>query len=163
MDNIEQFINQVRDRANTFLASGEISQGALAKQAGISGASLSAFLTDTYQGSNENVARKLLPVLEASKAREAAVVSVKEPEIIETEVMREIRFGLQYASDRNDVIVIYGAPGIGKTVTLESYVKTNPTALFMTASPNIRSGHKLCPCVLLYLFYIFRSGIPSPL
>lgn len=143
MDNIEQFINEVRDRANTFLASGEISQGALAKQAGISGASLSAFLADTYQGSNENVAKKLLPVLEASKAREAAVVSVKEPEIIETEVMREIRFGLQYASDRNDVIVIYGAPGVGKTVTLESYIKTNPAALFMTGSPNIRSGRDI--------------------
>ena len=145
MDNIEQFISDVRNRTNTFLATGETSQGALAKQVGISGGSLSAFLADNYNGSNENIARKLLPVLESRKAREVAVLAVKEPEIIETGVMREMRFGLQYASDRNDVIVIYGAPGVGKTVTLESYIKTNPAALFMTGSPNIRSGSTDCP------------------
>ena len=141
--NLEKFTTEVHVWANAFLASGEISQRALAKQAGISGASLSAFLAGTYQGSSENVAKKLLPVLEASKAREAAVRSVREPEIIETAVMREIYFGLKYASDRNDIIVIYGAPGIGKTVSLESYIKTNPTALFMTGSPNIRSGRDI--------------------
>lgn len=148
MDNIEQLANEVRERVNAFLTSGEISQGTLAKQAGISGAALSAFLTDTYQGSVENVAKKLLPVLEANKAREAAVLTVKEPEIIETAVMKEIWFGLQYASDRNDIIVIYGAPGIGKTVTLEKYVKTNPTALFITATPNIRSGRDIMEEIL---------------
>lgn len=140
MDNIEEFVNGVRDRVNTFLATGEISQGVLAKQAGISGGALSAFLANNYQGNNENMAKKLLPVIEASKARETAILSVKEPEIIETTTMREMWFGLQYASDRNDVIVIYGAPGIGKTITLESYVKANPNVLFFTGSPNIRSG-----------------------
>lgn len=84
-----------------------------------------------------------LPVLESRKAREVAVLAVKEPEIIETGVMREMRFGLQYASDRNDVIVIYGAPGIGKTVTIENFVKLNPSAIFFTASPNIRSGRDI--------------------
>lgn len=143
MDNIEQFISDVRDRTNAFLATGETSQGALAKQVGISGGSLSAFLADNYNGSNENIARKLLPVLESRKAREVAVLAVKEPEIIETAVMREMRFGLQYTSDRNDVIVIYGAPGIGKTITLENFVKLNPSAIFFTASPNIRSGRDI--------------------
>ena len=84
-----------------------------------------------------------MPVLDAIKSRETAVLAVKEPEIIETAIMREMWFGLQYASDRNDVIVIYGAPGVGKTVTLENYVKTNPTALFLTGSPNIRSGRDI--------------------
>lgn len=146
----EEFVTEVRNRTNAYLASSnnEVSQEQLAKQAGISGAALSTFLGGTYQGRNENVAKKLLPVLEATKARETAVLSVKEPEIIETNVMREIWFGLQYASDRNDVIMIYGAPGIGKTITLESYVKVNPTALFFTASPNIRSGRDIMEEIL---------------
>lgn len=139
----EQFVSEVRNRVNEYLNSGENSQEQLAKQAGVSGAALSTFLAGTYQGRNENVAKKLLPVLEAMKSRETAALTVKEPEIIETAVMREMWFGLQYASDRNDVIVIYGAPGIGKTVTLENYVKTNPAALFFTASPNIRSGRDI--------------------
>lgn len=140
MENMEQFLNEVRERANGLLASGEVSQGGLAKQAGIAGGALSAFLKDTYTGNNENVAKKLLPVLEANKARKEAVLLVKEPEIIETTIMKEMWFGLQYASDRNDVIVIYGAPGIGKTITLETYVKANPNVIFFTGSPNIRSG-----------------------
>jgi DNA transposition AAA+ family ATPase len=139
----EQFVNEVRSRVNEYLNSGENSQEQLAKQAGVSGAALSTFLAGTYQGRNENVAKKLLPVLEAMKSRETATLTVKEPEIIETAIMRQMLFGLQYASDRNDVVVIYGAPGIGKTVTLERYVKTNPTALFFTASPNIRSGRDI--------------------
>ena len=144
MDEQDQvMMNEVRERINALLASGELTQAALAKQSGISGGALSAFLTDSYRGNNENIAKKLLPVLESAKARETAVLAVKEPEIIETGAMREMWFGLQYASDRNDVIVIYGAPGIGKTVTVESYVKTNPNALFATASPNIRSGRDI--------------------
>ena len=141
----EEFVNEVRSRVNTYLNSGnnEISQEQLAKQAGISGAALSTFLAGTYQGRNENVAKKLMPVLDAIKSRATAALAAKEPEIIETATMREMWFGLQYASDRNDIIVIYGAPGIGKTVTLESYVKTNPTALFLTAGPNIRSGRDI--------------------
>lgn len=144
----EQFVEEVRRRVNEYLNSGENSQEQLAKQAGVSGAALSTFLAGTYQGRNENVAKKLLPVLEAMKSRETAALIVKEPDIIETSVMREMWFGLQYASDRNDVIVIYGAPGIGKTVTLESYVKTNPSALFFTASPNIRSGRDIMEEIL---------------
>ncbi|SEO97736.1 AAA family ATPase [Propionispora vibrioides] len=142
---IEQFVTEVRNRVNQYLSSGsnEISQEQLAKQAGISGGALSSFRAGNYQGNNENVAKKLMPVLDAIKSRETAALTVKEPEIIETAIMREMWFGLQYASDRNDVIVIYGAPGIGKTITLEKYVKNNPTALFVTASPNIRSGRDI--------------------
>lgn len=144
----DQLISEVRQRVSDFLSSGEISQETLAKQAGISGAALSQFIAGTYSGRNDNMAKKLLPVLEAAKARNAATQTVKEPEIIETSVMRQIRFGLQYASDRNDVIVIYGAPGVGKTITLENYVRKTPTALFMTASPNIRSGRDIMEEIL---------------
>lgn len=143
MQDTEQFITDVRNRVNEYLSAGDNSQEQLAKQAGVSGAALSTFLAGTYQGRNENVAKKVLPVLEAMKSRETAVLTIKEPEIIETSTMREMWFGLQYASDRNDVIVIYGAPGVGKTVTIENYVKANPTSIFFTASPNIRSGRDI--------------------
>lgn len=137
---IERYIQDTRDKANAFIAEGKTTQTNLAKQAGISGAALSQFLTESYAGSNENIARKILPVLDASEARANSVTTVKEPDVVETAIMREIMFGLQYASDRNDTIVIYGAPGIGKTVAIEKYVKANPTVIAFTASPNIRNG-----------------------
>ena len=144
MDEQDQvMMDEVRERINALLASGELTQTALAKQSGISNGALSAFLTDSYRGSNENIAKKLLPALESAQARETAVLAVREPEIVETVVTRQIQAGLTYASNRNNIVVIYGAPGIGKTVTVESYVKTNPTALFITAGPNIRSGRDI--------------------
>lgn len=139
----EQAMNEVRAGINELLTSGALTQAALAKQSGISGGALSAFLGGNYRGNNENIAKKLQPVLESTKARATAVLSVKEPEMVETAVTEQIQAGLKYASNRNDVVVIYGAPGIGKTITLERYVNFNPTALFMTASPNIRSGRDI--------------------
>lgn len=139
----EQAMNEVRDQINERLALGDLTQSALAKQSGISGGALSAFLTGNYRGNNENIAKKLQPVLEASKARETSVLAVKEPEMVETAVTTQIQAGIKYASNRNDVVVIYGAPGIGKTLTIERYVSINPTALFITGSPNIRSGRDI--------------------
>lgn len=139
-NDMTKFIENVRDRAKVFVSKDQASQTNLAKQAGISGAALSQFLTGKYPGNEENIANKIAPVLEASAARANSTTTVKEPDVVETAIMREIMFGLQYASDRNDTIVIYGAPGIGKTVAIEKYVRANPTVISFTASPNIRNG-----------------------
>jgi DNA transposition AAA+ family ATPase len=50
--------------------------------------------------------------------------------------MRQMYFGLDYARDRNGIIIIYGAPGIGKTVAAAKWTRENPAAIFFTASPN---------------------------
>lgn len=138
---VRENVMDVISRVNDFLAQhDDISQEKLAKMAGISGGSLSSFLKGQYGGRAERVAQKLAAVLDTEESRTDAVLTVREPEIVETAVMRQVEFGLQYANDRNDVICIYGAPGIGKTVTLNSWVATHPNSIFFTASPNIHTG-----------------------
>lgn len=149
MENQELDMNQVRERVNNYLASSEeISQEGLARMAGVSGAALSQFLAGTYQGRNENIAKKVMAVLQTEEKRQTAVITVKEPDIVETAIMREIRFGMQYASERNDVIVIYGPPGIGKTVTMKLYASNNPSTVYITASPNIANGVEIMDEIL---------------
>ncbi len=143
MDEQMVLANDTRNRINELLAAGEVTQAALAKQIGISSGALSSFLTGNYRGNNENIAKKLLAAVESAEVRENAVLTVKEPEIIETNIMREMWFGLDYASKRNSIVVIYGDPGIGKTVAIETYVKTNINAIFLTAGPNTRSGRDI--------------------
>ena len=149
MENQELDMNQVRERVNKYLASSEeISQEGLARMAGVSGAALSQFLAGTYQGRNENIAKKVMAVLQTEEKRQTAVITVKEPDIVETAIMREIRFGMQYASERNDVIVVYGPPGIGKTVTMKLYASDNPSTVYITASPNIANSVEIMDEIL---------------
>lgn len=142
-------INEIRDQVNAYLgANPEISRDQMSKMAGISSSALSQFMSGTYSGKNENIARKLLAVIGAEQKRQAAVLTVREPEIVETKNMRAIWFGLEYARDRNDVIVVYGPPGVGKTCTVRRYAAENPATLLITASPNIANGIEIMEEIL---------------
>lgn len=128
--------SEIIDRTKVFLETGELSQERLAKSVGISGGALSSFLAGTYKGQNDTVAEKLKATLDAADNRKKAMTTVKEPELVETNVMQQMYAGLEYARDRNDILVMYGAPGIGKTVSLEKWVQENPASIFFTASPS---------------------------
>ena len=136
-------------RVEEYLAAHEeVSRERFAKMAGISGGALSSFLKGSYAGRVDVVAQKIAAVLETEESRADAVMTVKEPEIVETEVMQKMMFGLQYANDRNDIICIYGAPGIGKTVTVNRWVEMHPNSIFFTASPNIHNGRDVMEEIL---------------
>lgn len=138
MENQELDISIIIEKVNAYLdMHKEISQEKFAKMAGISGGSLSSFLAGKYHGRVENIAKKIMAVLGVEETRKEAVLTVKEPEMVETNIMKQMQFGLQYANDRNDVVVVYGSPGIGKTVTLNRWVNAHPSSIFFTASPNI--------------------------
>lgn len=136
-------------RVEDYLAAHEeVSREQFAKMAGISGGALSSFLKGKYQGRVDVVAQKIAAVLETEESREGAVMTVKEPDIVETDVMQKMIFGFQYANDRNDIICIYGAPGIGKTVTVNRWVEGHPNSIFFTASPNIHNGRDVMEEIL---------------
>ena len=126
----------------------EVSREQFAKMAGISGGALSSFLKGRYAGRVDLVAQKIAAVLDTEESREGAVTAVKEPDIVETAVMQQMMFGLRYANDRNDIICIYGAPGIGKTVTVNKWVDGHPNSIFFTASPNIHNGRDVMEEIL---------------
>lgn len=126
----------------------EISQEKFAKMTGMSGGSLSGFLAGKYTGRVENIAKKILAVLEAEENREYAKTTVKEPEIVSTSVMEKIWLGLKYANSRNDIVVIYGPPGIGKTCALQKWAKEHTSSLVFTASPNIKTGRDVMEEIL---------------
>ena len=140
--------NVIRRVEDYLAAHKEVSREQFAKMAGISGGALSSFLKGRYAGRVDLVAQKIAAVLDTEESREGAVTAVKEPDIVETAVMQQMMFGLQYANDRNDIICIYGAPGIGKTVTVNKWVDGHPNSIFFTASPNIHNGRDVMEEIL---------------
>ena len=147
--NMDAAAADVIRRVEDYLAAHEeVSREQFAKMAGISGGALSSFLKGKYQGRVDVVSQKIAAVLETEESREGAVMTVKEPDIVETDVMQKMIFGFQYANDRNDIICIYGAPGIGKTVTVNRWVEGHPNSIFFTASPNIHNGRDVMEEIL---------------
>lgn len=147
--NMDAATTDVIRRVEDYLAAHEeVSREQFAKMAGISGGALSSFLKGKYQGRVDVVAQKIAAVLSTEESREGAVMTVKEPDIVETDVMQKMMFGFQYANDRNDIICIYGAPGIGKTVTVTRWVENHPNSIFFTASPNIHNGRDVMEEIL---------------
>lgn len=140
--------NVIRRVEDYLAAHKEVSREQFAKMAGISGGALSSFLKGRYAGRVDLVAQKIAAVLDTEESREGAVTAVKEPDIVETAVMQQMMFGFQYANDRNDIICIYGAPGIGKTVTVTRWVESHPNSIFFTASPNIHNGRDVMEEIL---------------
>ena len=147
--NMDAATTDVIRRVEDYLAAHEeVSREQFAKMAGISGGALSSFLKGKYQGRVDVVAQKIAAVLSTEEIREGSVMTVKEPDIVETDVMQKMMFGFQYANDRNDIICIYGAPGIGKTVTVTRWVENHPNSIFFTASPNIHNGRDVMEEIL---------------
>ena len=150
--------NNLIERVRAYLAAHpEISQEKLAKQIDFSGSALSGFLHGTYKGDSQAIADKLEAVLAASESRSRAINEIKSPDIIETNIMRQIKFGMDYARDRNDIIVIYGAPGIGKTITARDWAADNPTSIFITANPNLATKR----CVMEEILEALRQRTDS--
>ena len=100
-------MNSLIERVKKYLTTHtDISQEKLAKQIGISGAALSGVLRGSYKGDKKAIADKLEALLIADESRSRAINEIKAPEIIETNIMRQINFGMDYARDRNYIIVI---------------------------------------------------------
>lgn len=109
---------------------------AVAKAIGLSPPVLSQFASGQYPGNNEHVARRLAEFF-ANEERRA--LHPPDPSYRENRFTKTVWRGLRHAHDSQDVAVIYGDPGKGKTVTIRKYVLEHPTAILLTANPTIRS------------------------
>ena len=125
---------------------------AVAKGTGYSPPVLSQFASGQYPGSNEAVARR---VAEFFANEERRALHPPDPSYRENRFTRVIWKGLRHAHDSQDVAVIYGDPGKGKTVTIRKYVLEHPTAILLTANPTIQSDR----AVLEELCAILRQRV----
>lgn len=134
-DNTER-LAQVRERIRTLLDTEEVKSSELAKQAGVSTSALSQFMADKYTGNNDAVADKLEAWLETRNNRQAVVQNLMdEPDFVETGTAKRIRTAIQYAHFTNDIAVIYGGAGIGKTQTFRHYRDENAGVYLITVTP----------------------------
>lgn len=107
---------EIRQALTTFMAESQKSQRQLSKETGISTSVISQFLNGTYPGDNKEVSKTIAQYLAVGKQRLNTVSgSCFYPELYNT---KETLFCCYYAHRHNDITLISGDAGAGKTTAL---------------------------------------------
>ena len=120
-----------------FKAKSGMNQTMLARGIGVSPASISMYLNDTYAekgGKYETIEPKIeafLEVQESKAQREELVLG-----FVSTKTTRRISEVMRDAHEAGDTVVIYGQAGLGKTQAVKNYCEKNPAAILIEANPS---------------------------
>lgn len=108
-------------------------QSEIAKQSGMSTATLSAFLKGAYTGNVVRVENALNKWLSNREKKEK--VFVEAPQFIEIPTAKKVFSVLDMAKILSTMVTVYGASGVGKTKACQEYAKSNQNVWMITASP----------------------------
>lgn len=129
---------ELREKIRTALQRDKrFSQALLAKEAGVSPATLNQWLLGKYAGDNEGVEIKLRLWIEADLARRAAGNAMPvAPGFIATPTASRVLGTLGYAQTASDIAVIYGNAGVSKTSAVMHYRDSSPNVWIATMTPS---------------------------
>lgn len=124
--------NQARNQLLDFMKQSEKPQRQISKELGLSTSVVSQFLNDTYTGNNEDVAKVIMQYLSVSKERLNNVQTDVFYE--ELENTQNVLFACSHAHTRNDITLVSGDAGAGKTTALKYYANRNTGVIMVTAN-----------------------------
>lgn len=146
----------LRRRVQAHIDAG-MSQTEIARLAGTSGSTVGRWLAGKYPGDNSKVERQLASALEAIAERESQARALPAaPDFIATPTAERILDVLGYAHIAQDVVVVYGGAGVGKTQAIDEYARRHANVWTVAATPAESS-------VVACLENITHAlGIPAP-
>lgn len=113
-----------------------LTQAEISRQSGVHSTAISQWLNGRYPGDNDKLEAELARWIDAYHARRLesrALPAV--PEFVATPSSERILAALGYAQLAGDIAVIYGAAGLGKTITLRQYQRSSPNVWIATMTP----------------------------
>jgi len=120
----------VRDLFNDYMANSDRSQSAVARAIGISATSLSQWINKKYPGDFVKLEKRIEDFLSREFTRAKYKVH---DNFIDTSLALSITDVLNYCHTHQDMGVVYGSPGLGKTISANEYKKAHPDTLLITA------------------------------
>lgn len=125
-------MQHIQNELAAFMKQTGKSQRQISKETGLSTSIISQFLDGSYSGNNEKVAATVSQYLTVGKERLNSVSGVVfYPELYNT---KEVLYACKYAHIRNDIALIAGDAGAGKTTALTYYEKHNTGVVMVTAN-----------------------------
>jgi DNA transposition AAA+ family ATPase len=120
------------------LKDGGMSWSALAKESDIPSSTFSSWLNGKYAGDNGEVAIRVRQYLHKRADRsQIRGLAPEAPSFVETETAKTILRRVKYAHALNDLALIAGGPGVGKSASFKQYSATTPQVVIITGSPSI--------------------------
>lgn len=125
---------QVRDMLRSYLEATGKSQSLIAKAIGFSPAALTGFLKGTYAGDMDEIAVRIQEYLDRETQR---LSGPQEPKFVETNFAKQMQMVIEYTRMNNDIGMIHGDAGVGKTTVLQLYVERHSEVIFITAGVDL--------------------------
>lgn len=125
-------MQNIQNELAAFMEQSGKSQRQISKETGLSTSIISQFLDGSYSGNNEKVATTIRQYLTLGKERLNSVSGVTfYPDLYNT---KEVLYACKYAHIRNDIALIAGDAGAGKTTALTYYETHNTGVVMVTAN-----------------------------
>jgi len=120
----------VRELFNDYMEHSDKSQNAVSQSIGVSTTVLSQWINEKYPGDIIKLEKKIESYLLREFTRSTHMVN---EQFVKTKLAHEILEVLSYCHTFKDMGVVYGSPGLGKTITAQEYHRNHPDTIFLTA------------------------------
>jgi DNA transposition AAA+ family ATPase len=134
----------LRAQVREVIEQDDLSQADVARQAGVSPSTLSAWLAETYQGNEARISAQVERWLAARHSQQQVGATVpRMPGFLPTRSALAFTEALTFAQVIPEISVIAGGAGIGKTSAAVQYAACNPNVWLATMDPSTASVHPM--------------------
>lgn len=140
------YMNDLCFRLENDMKQNNKTQTQVARQLGVSKTTLSLFLSGNYTGNNEEMAEKVEQYLSLGTVKESLA---KEPEIcLSLSNTEQILEKVHITHVTNDILLLYGSAGCGKTTALKYYAEHNNGVVYVEADVTTNSHRSVISMIL---------------
>lgn len=126
----------LRELVRRVIVEDGLSQREAAQQSGVGIAVLNQWLADRYTGNNAKAEEKIRAWLKARGERiSMAAMLPTSPEFFESATALQIVSHLKFAHSLQDMLTVFGVPGVGKTTAIRYYQRAYPNVWIATMTP----------------------------
>lgn len=118
---------KIKEQLLSFLDNKKSSQANIAKKIGVSNTTLSMYLQDKYNGDVLTLETKLKQFLDREKNRKLSNEFV----FVDTSLSQKIQQSCSFAFDTQDIVLIIGGSGVGKTAALKSFTEKTKSVIYI--------------------------------
>lgn len=106
----------------------QLSQSLVGRSLGVSGATVSQYLSSKYQGDVDGLDERVRQYLDTEAAR-AEHMRLPQIPVVHTTAFVAVTNGIQKAVQKKALVSVTGKPGVGKTTAIKEYIRTHSSAI----------------------------------
>lgn len=124
----------MQKEVKAFLEKNGLTQSMLARSLGVSSSAISQYLKGVYKGDIAGLEERIGDFMNNYNNKDV----VEELKVVKTADLKMAHFILDECIVGNEMAIVYGKAGCGKTTAIKEFVKTHPEAVLIEAIPGMQ-------------------------